>query len=140
MSLRRAMPFLIVAMAVPNATFYYLAVTMPADLWHVGFAVAVEMLGYGFGFVGMILFIMQAVAPGKYQTAHYALGSGVMQLGFIFSKTISGDIQLAMGYEHFFLWTIACGAPALILLLFVRMPGRAPQEPAVAAAPVENAT
>jgi len=140
MSLRRAMPFLIVAMAVPNATFYYLAVTMPADLWHVGFAVAVEMLGYGFGFVGMILFIMQAVAPGKYQTAHYALGSGVMQLGFIFSKTISGDIQLAMGYGHFFLWTIACGAPALILLLFVRMPGRAPQEPPVAAAPVENAT
>ncbi|WP_431049837.1 MFS transporter [Roseateles sp. L2-2] len=124
LSLRRAMPFLIVAMAVPNATFYYLAVTMPADLWHVGFAVAVEMLGYGFGFVGMILYIMQAVAPGKYQTAHYALGSGVMQLGFILSKTISGDIQIAMGYEHFFLWTIGCGAPALILLMFIRMPGK----------------
>ncbi|WP_416759124.1 MFS transporter [Roseateles sp. So40a] len=124
MSLRRAMPFLIVAMAVPNATFYYLAVTMPADLWHVGAAVAIEMLGYGFGFVGMILYIMQAVAPGRFQTAHYALGSGVMQLGFILSKTISGDIQIKMGYEHFFLWTIACGVPALLLLLFVRMPGK----------------
>ena len=124
LSLRRAMPFLIVAMAVPNATFYYLAVTMPADLWHVGAAVAIEMLGYGFGFVGMILYIMQVVAPGRFQTAHYALGSGVMQLGFILSKTISGDIQVKMGYEHFFLWTIACGVPALLLLLFVRMPGK----------------
>ncbi|UXH78906.1 MFS transporter [Roseateles amylovorans] len=125
LSLRRAMPVLIVAMAVPNVTFYYLATTLPHDLWHVGGAVAVEMFGYGFGFVGMILYIMQAVAPGKYQTAHYALGSGVMQLGFIFSKTISGDIQIAMGYERFFLWTIACGVPAFLLLLFVRLPGAA---------------
>ena len=55
---------------------------------HIGAAVGIEMLGYGFGFVGMILFIMQAVAPGKFQTAHYALGSGVMQLGFIFQDLL----------------------------------------------------
>ncbi|WP_431264836.1 MFS transporter [Roseateles chitinivorans] len=142
LSLRRAMPVLIVAMAVPNATFYYLAVTMPSDLWHVGVAVAVEMLGYGFGFVGMILYIMQVVAPGRFQTAHYAIGSGVMQLGFILSKTISGDIQIAMGYEHFFLWTIGCGAPALILLMFIRMPGKkhgaSSSSSAGAAEPVER--
>ena len=122
LSLRRAMPVLIVAMAVPNAVFYYLASTLPTGIFHIGAAVAVEMFGYGFGFVGMILFIMQAVAPGRYQTAHYALGSGVMQLGFIISKTISGDIQLSMGYEHFFLWTIACGVPALVLMFFVKFP------------------
>ncbi|UDF36907.1 UNVERIFIED_ORG: MFS transporter [Shinella sp. XGS7] len=122
LGLKRAMPILIVAMAVPNVTFYYLASTLPADLFHIGAAVGIEMFGYGFGFVGMILYIMQAVAPGKFQTAHYALGSGVMQLGFILSKTISGDIQLAMGYQHFFLWTIVCGVPALLLLFFVRIP------------------
>ena len=131
LSLKRAMPILIIAMAVPNVTFYYLSLTLPQDMFHVGAAIAVEMLGYGFGFVGMILYIMQVVAPGKFQTAHYALGSGVMQLGFIFSKTISGDIQLAMGYQSFFLWTIVCGAPALLLLFFVKIP--APR----AAAPVE---
>lgn len=120
--LRRAMPVLIVAMAVPNVVFYYLASTLPSDTFHIGAAVAVEMFGYGFGFVGMILYIMQAVAPGRFQTAHYALGSGVMQLGFIISKTISGDIQLSMGYERFFLWTIACGVPALVLMFFVKFP------------------
>lgn len=130
LSLRRAMPVLIIAMAVPNAVFYYLATLLPQDLFHIGFAVAVEMAGYGFGFVGMILFIMQAVAPGRYQTAHYALGSGVMQLGFIFSKTISGDIQLAMGYQTFFLWTIACGIPALVLMAFVKFPAPAAKSPA----------
>lgn len=122
LGLKRAMPLLIVAMAVPNATFYYLSSALPQDMLHIGAAVGVEMLGYGFGFVGMILYIMQAVAPGRFQTAHYALGSGVMQLGFIFAKSISGDIQLAMGYQHFFAWTIACGLPALLLLLWVPMP------------------
>lgn len=122
LNLRRAMPILIVAMAVPNAVFYYLSVSLPADMLHIGTAVAVEMFGYGFGFVGMILYIMQAVAPGKFQTAHYALGSGVMQLGFILSKSISGDIQLNLGYQQFFLWTIVCGLPALIALYFVKIP------------------
>jgi len=125
LSLKRAMPMLILAMAVPNAVFYYLSASLPADLFHIGAAISVEMFGYGFGFVGMILYIMQAVAPGRYQTAHYALGSGVMQLGFIFSKTISGDIQLAMGYQSFFLWTIACGLPALLLMFFVKIPATA---------------
>ena len=128
--LRRAMPILILAMGVPNVVFYYLSVALPTDLWHIGFAISVEMAGYGFGFVGMILYIMQAVAPGRYQTAHYALGTGVMQLGFIFSKTISGDIQLALGYQHFFAWTIACGLPVLVVYFFLRWPKAAPEEPA----------
>ena len=125
LGLRRAMLFLILAMAVPNIVFYALASTLPTDLFQIGLAISIEMFGYGFGFVGMILYIMQAVAPGKYQTAHYALGSGVMQLGFILSKTISGDIQIALGYQQFFLWTIACGVPALALMFFVKMPGKA---------------
>ena len=132
LSLKRAMPILIIAMAVPNAVFYYLSVALPMDMLHIGTAVAVEMFGYGFGFVGMILYIMQAVAPGKFQTAHYALGSGVMQLGFILSKSISGDIQLSLGYQQFFLWTIACGAPALIALFFVRIPDASKPNSAVA--------
>lgn len=129
LGLRRAMPVLIAAMAVPNVVFWALSMTLPTDLVRIGAAISVEMFGYGFGFVGMILYIMQAVAPGRFQTAHYALGSGVMQLGFILSKTISGDIQLQMGYANFFLWTIACGVPALVLMVFVHMPGARPAAP-----------
>ena len=133
LSLKRAMPLLLLAMSVPNVTFYYLASQLPADMPHIAAAVGVEMFGYGFGFVGMILYIMQAVAPGRYQTAHYALGSGVMQLGFIFAKSISGDIQIAMGYQQFFAWTIGCGLPALLLLLWVPMPRKAAPAEAVPA-------
>jgi PAT family beta-lactamase induction signal transducer AmpG len=124
LSLRRAMPVLILAMAIPNAVFWMLSLSLPESLWTLSVAVGAEMAGYGFGFVGMILYIMQVVAPGRYSTAHYALGSGVMQLGFILSKTFSGDIQVTMGYQHFFLWTLVCGVPALLLLLWVPMPAK----------------
>jgi len=124
--LARALPWLIVAMIIPNAVFYALSKALPTDLWAITAAVAVESFFYGFGFVGMILYLMQAVAPGPFQTAHYALGTGVMQLGFIFSKFVSGSIQMRLGYEHFFLWTIAAGVPALVMAYFVKLPGDEP--------------
>ena len=73
-------------MNVPNLVFWFLS-TCAAGSLAVDHGGAVrEMFGYGFGFVGMILFIMQVVASGNYQTAHYALGSGFMQLGFVLFK------------------------------------------------------
>lgn len=124
--LRRAMPLLIAAMVVPNAVFWHLSVALPASLLYIGAAVAVESFFYGFGFVGMILFIMQVLAPGPFQTAHYALGTGVMQLGFIFSKAISGSLQIQLGYGPFFLWTVVAGLPVLVLLAWIRWPSASP--------------
>jgi PAT family beta-lactamase induction signal transducer AmpG len=124
--LRRAMLVLILAMNVPNLVFWYLSEVQPSHLGLVTAALSMEMFGYGFGFVGMILFIMQVIAPGRYQTAHYALGSGFMQLGFVLSKVVSGDIQQALGYRHFFLWVVLSALPVLVLTRFVKM---TPAEP-----------
>jgi len=119
--LRRAMPLLILCMNLPNLVFYYLSVAQPAAGAAVTAALALEMFGYGFGFVGIILFIMQVIASGPWQTAHYALGTGFMQLGFVLSKVVSGDIQQALGYRHFFLWVLLAALPALLLVRFVRL-------------------
>ena len=110
---------LILAVNVPNAVFYFLSTALPTSLAVIATALGLEMFGYGFGFVGVILFIMQVVAVGKYQTAHYALGTGVMQLGFVFFKMISGDIQIALGYQHFFLWVLVSAIPVLVLSRFI---------------------
>ncbi|WP_426192073.1 MFS transporter [Massilia sp. DWR3-1-1] len=115
LGLRRAMPWLILAMNLPNLVFWYLSAVQPSSLALVAAALGVEMFGYGFGFVGVILFIMQVVASGKYQTAHYALGTGFMQLGFVLFKFISGDIQQALGYRHFFVWVMVAAIPVLVL-------------------------
>lgn len=123
LGLRRAMGWLIVAMNLPNLVFYFLSVAQPSALGIIALALSVEMFGYGFGFVGVILFIMQVVASGRYQTAHYALGTGFMQLGFVLFKMTSGDIQQALGYRHFFLWVIVAALPVLVLSRFMRLEG-----------------
>ncbi|NDI86990.1 MFS transporter [Undibacterium crateris] len=139
LGLRRALPWLIIAMNVPNLVFFFLSSQMPDNMAVIATALSFEMFGYGFGFVGLILFIMQVVAVGKYQTAHYALGTGVMQLGAVFFKMISGDIQMALGYKNFFIWVLISAIPVLILTRFVRIPEQDKEQPA-APAVAEQAT
>jgi MFS transporter, PAT family, beta-lactamase induction signal transducer AmpG len=120
LGLRRAMPWLILAMNLPNLVFYYLGAFQPESLGLIAAALSVEMFGYGFGFVGVTLFIMQVLARGRYQAAHYALGTGFMQLGFVLFKVVSGDIQQALGYRHFFLWVLVAAVPVLLLTRWMR--------------------
>ncbi|WP_342120346.1 MFS transporter [Pseudoduganella sp. OTU4001] len=124
LSLRRAILFLILAVNLPNLVFYYLSHALPTDLTLIGIALGVEMFGYGFGFVGVILYMMQVVAPGKYTTAHYAFSTGVMQLGFVLFRWISGDIQMALGYKNFFVWVLIAAIPVAILSQFIPMEPR----------------
>ena len=121
LSLKRALPILILAMNLPNAAFWYLSHAQPESMALIVGLLGIEMFGYGFGFVGVILFIMQVVASGRYQAAHYALGTGFMQLGFVLFRTISGDIQQALGYRDFFLWVLLASVPVLILSRFMRI-------------------
>lgn len=121
LSLQRALPILILAMNLPNAAFWYLSHAQPESMALIVGLLGIEMFGYGFGFVGVILFIMQVVASGRYQAAHYALGTGFMQLGFVLFRTISGDIQQALGYRDFFLWVLLASVPVLILSRFMRI-------------------
>jgi PAT family beta-lactamase induction signal transducer AmpG len=135
LGLKRAILLLILAVNLPNLVFYFLATALPTNLTVIGIALGVEMFGYGFGFVGLILYMMQVVAPGKYQTAHYAFSTGIMQLGFSLFKYISGDIQVALGYQNFFIWVLAAAVPVAILSQIIPMRASARETGAPAAAP-----
>ena len=104
-------------MNLPNLAFFFLSSAMPRDLTVITAAIFIENFGFGFGFVGLILYMMQVLSVGKYQTAHYAFGTGFMALGLVLFRTFSGDIQAALGYKNFFLWVIISAIPVLILSL-----------------------
>ncbi|MES2316037.1 MAG: MFS transporter [Pseudomonadota bacterium] len=138
LGLRRAILPLILAVNLPNAVFYFLSVLLPTNILVIGAALSMEMFGYGFGFVGLILYMMQVVAPGKYQTAHYAISTGIMALGQALFKYFSGDVQVALGYQNFFLWVLACAVPVLIMSQLIPMTAaqkNAPQGGAASAVP-----
>ena len=82
-------------------------------------AVVLEYFGYGFGFVGLTLFMMQQVAPGKHQMAHYAFASGIMNLGVMLPGMISGFVSDWLGYKDFFIFILFATIPAFLITYFV---------------------
>lgn len=104
---------------IPFVAYAYLAINLPENLAIIGSAVAIEYFGYGFGFVGLILFMMQNIAPGKYKMAHYAFGSGLMNLGFMIPSMVSGFVSDYLGYKEFFIWVLVATIPAFLVTWLV---------------------
>jgi MFS transporter, PAT family, beta-lactamase induction signal transducer AmpG len=134
LGLKKAIIPLIVIMNLPNVAYVYLSTAMPANSALIATALCVEMFGYGFGFVGVILLMMQEIAPGKYQAAHYAFANSLMNLGLILPGALSGYIQKWIGYQKFFVWVLIAAIPALLMARFIPIGGGAEPKPAPAKA------
>ena len=104
---------------IPFVAYTLLAIYQPDSLWLIGGGIVLEYFGYGFGFVGLTLFMMQQVAPGKHQMAHYAFASGIMNLGVMLPGMISGVFSDWLGYRMFFIMVLFCTIPALLITWFV---------------------
>jgi MFS transporter, PAT family, beta-lactamase induction signal transducer AmpG len=100
--LKKSLLVLCCCFNVPFSVYAFLAVTQPTNLYIIGSAVVLEYFGYGFGFVGLMLFMMQQVAPGNYKMAHYAFATGIMNLGFMLPSMMSGFFSDHLGYQAFF--------------------------------------
>ena len=113
---------------IPFVVYALLALYQPESAFLVCGAIVFEYFSYGFGFVGLTLFIMQQVAPGKHQMAHYAFGSALANLGVMLPGMISGVISDAIGYEKFFLWALVSAIPAFVLTWVLPFTYPDPQE------------
>jgi MFS transporter, PAT family, beta-lactamase induction signal transducer AmpG len=119
MGLKRSLFVLCCFFNVPFAVYALLAFFTPTGLIVVGIAVVFEYFGYGFGFVGLILFMMQQIAPGKYKMAHYAFATGIMSLGMMIPSMLSGFISDWLGYRDFFLWVMIATIPSFLVAWLV---------------------
>lgn len=117
--LKQSLFFLALVFNVPFIAYTLLAIYQPENIWLIGSGIVLEYFGYGFGYVGLTLFMMQQIAPGKHQMAHYAFASGIMNLGFMIPGMISGTISDTLGYKNFFLFVLVCTIPALLITWFV---------------------
>lgn len=118
---------------LPFLVYTYFAIAQPSSPWVIGGGILVEYFGYGFGFVGLTLFMMQQIAPGKHQMAHYAFASGIMNLSVMVTGMASGFLSDRMGYELFFSLVMLATIPAFILTWFVPFthPDKGEEEAAV---------
>lgn len=104
---------------LPFVAYTLLAMYQPESGMLIGSAIVLEYFGYGFGFVGLSLFMMQQIAPGKHQMAHYAFASGIMNLGVMLPGSISGFVSDELGYRSFFIFTLLATIPAFLITYFV---------------------
>lgn len=104
---------------LPFVAYTLLAIYQPISLWLIGGGIVMEYFGYGFGFVGLTLFMMQQIAPGKHQMAHYAFASGIMNLGVMLPGMMSGFVSDALGYRDFFIFVLIATIPAFLITWFV---------------------
>lgn len=116
-SLKKTLFSLVCIFNLPFLVYLFFARFQPSDLTIIGSGLVAEYFCYGFGFVGLTLFMMQQVAPGKHPMAHYAFASGIMNLGFMLPGMASGYICNEMGYSSFFLFAALMSIPAFILAL-----------------------
>ena len=72
-------------------TFLYLSQSMTTRAPYVITAVVtLEKLGWGFGAVGHMIYMMQQIAPGPYKTAHYTFATAFMGLCMMLTGMVSG--------------------------------------------------
>lgn len=117
--LRKVLFSLCCSFNIPFVVYWLLALYQPSSLLTIGAAVVFEYLGYGFGFVGLMLFMMQQVARGPHQMAHYAFASGIMNLGVMIPGMMSGWLSDVLGYHDFFIWVLVATIPAFLVTWLV---------------------
>jgi len=107
------------AINLPDLLYVWMAAATPDNLLLISICVAIEQLGYGFGFTAYMLYLIY-IADGEHKTAHYAIGTGFMALGMMLPGMPAGWIQEHLGYTNFFIWVCVCTIPGILASWMIR--------------------
>lgn len=116
--LKRSLFWMALAMNIPHLCFVILSHQVsaehPLSFMTVATWVTVEKVGYNFGFVANMLYMMQQIAPGKYPMTHYAFCTALMNLVLVPTQMASGPLAQWLGYKGFFLFVMVASIPSII--------------------------
>jgi MFS transporter, PAT family, beta-lactamase induction signal transducer AmpG len=116
--LRRSLFILALSMNIPHICYIILSQTASPTaglpLWLIYTLYSVEKLGYNFGFIGNMLYMMQQLAPGKYKMTHFAFATALMNLVLWPTQTFSGRLADWMGYKSYFIFVLVASIPSII--------------------------
>jgi PAT family beta-lactamase induction signal transducer AmpG len=131
--LRRSLFWMALAMNVPHLCFVILSQQVsaghPLSFVTVAAWVTIEKVGYNFGFVANMLYMMQQVAPGKYPMTHYAFCTALMNLVLVPTQMASGPLAQWLGYQGFFLFVMVASIPSMIAAWLAPFPNAQVENP-----------
>lgn len=117
--LKRVLSSLVLIFNLAFGGFLLLALYQPSGSLWITSGIIFESFCYGFGFVGVTLFMMQQIAPGKYQMAHYAFANSLMNLSVMIPGMLSGKLSTMLGYQGFFVAVLLSAIPVILLSFFL---------------------
>lgn len=98
---------MIAAISLPDAVYIYMAMAQPTSLWIIETCVAVEQLGYGFGFTAYMLFLVY-FSKGDRSTSVFSICTALQALGMMLPGMMAGYLADQWGFATFFWWVMAC--------------------------------
>ena len=115
--LKKSLPFLGLCLNIPHFTFVYLshygAAKHGLDYGTIATLVSIEKFGYGFGFIGNMVYMMQQIAPGRCTMTHYAFATSLMNFVLAPTTMISGPLAEYLGFSTFFIVVMFASVPSV---------------------------
>lgn len=94
---------MVMAISLPDLVYIYFALCQPTSLVPVYLGVALEQLGYGFGFTAYSLFLVY-FARGERSTSVFSFCTGLQALGMMLPGMVAGWLADHLGFTNFFIW------------------------------------
>lgn len=111
---------MIAAISLPDAVYIYLAMAQPTSLWIIETCVAVEQLGYGFGFTAYMLFLVY-FSKGDRSTSVFSICTALQALGMMLPGMMAGYLADQWGFATFFWWVMGCCLVTVVVSAMVKV-------------------
>ena len=83
--------------------------------------VAAENITGGMGTVALVALLM-ALCNHRFTATHYALLSALAAVGRIYVSPVAGVLTASVGWQAFYLFSIAAAAPGIAMIFWMRRP------------------
>lgn len=111
---------MIAAISLPDAVYIYLAMAQPTSLWIIDTCVAMEQLGYGFGFTAYMLFLVY-FSKGDRSTSVFSICTALQALGMMLPGMMAGYLADLWGFATFFWWVMGCCLVTVVVSAMVKV-------------------
>ena len=112
---------MILAFSLPDLVYVYLAYAQPSNMLIINSCVALEQLGYGFGFTAYSLFLVY-FAKGEKSTSVFSICTAFQALGMMIPGMFAGYLADSWGFLMFFSFVCLCCMVTFIVSALVKIP------------------
>ena len=112
---------MILAISLPDLVYVYLAYVQPTNMFVINACVAIEQLGYGFGFTAYSLFLVY-FAKGEKSTSVFSICTAFQALGMMIPGMFAGYLADLWGFPIFFSFVCLCCLVTFIVSALVKIP------------------